>query len=139
MRMIRIAAAAALLAGIGVAAPAEAHVDACAGTGVLNTPPLLYPVPPTAAPRNGPIAGALGLCTNLIPAGVVGHIEGYCGRSQGLATFADHHTALFVTAGSTVVVGPGSAVGVADAVPAVGQSCLSGATQFQVTGLLVLA
>ena len=70
-----------------------------------------------------------------------GNVFGNCGRSQGLLVVDGHHAGPFTTAASIVVIGPGEVVGLAEAVPATGQSCLppGAATQFQVTGFIVVA
>lgn len=119
-----------------LATPAQADTDVCAGTGVLNTPALQYIV--IGAPNSGPISGSLGVCVNGGTATVSGNVSGGCGQSSGSVT-VNGHTSGFVTAASLVVVGPGGVVGVANAIPAVGQSCLppSSASQFQVTGAVV--
>jgi hypothetical protein len=116
--------------------PAQA-ADVCAGTGVLNTPALQYIV--IGAPNSGPISGSLGVCVVGGAANVSGSVSGGCGQSSGSVT-VNGNTSGFVTALSIVVILPGQAVGVANAIPALGQSCLppASATQFQVTGAVVL-
>lgn len=115
--------------------PAQASHGVCAGTGTLTTPALVYPAPVGGPANSGTIGGSLGICTGTsAPASVGGSVNGNCGRSSGTVTINGAHSTAFTTAGSIVVIGPGALVGAANAVPAVGQSCLTGATLFQVTG-----
>ena len=129
-----------------LASPAEASaVYVCAGTGeLLMNDPLYYPVNPGPLPTLNPptattFGGTLGVCAaTLVTANVNGSVNGHCGRSTGTVSINSHAAAGFQTAGSLVVIAGGNVtVGVANAVPVVGTSCLNGAVRFQVTGVAV--
>ncbi|HEX7168511.1 MAG TPA: hypothetical protein VF230_16135 [Acidimicrobiales bacterium] len=67
----------------------------------------------------------------------------YCGHSEGIVKIPDHPASWISVASMLVIIpdaAPGGAAGVVNAVPNLleDQSCLEGATEFLVTGALVL-
>ena len=140
-----------------------AHV--CAGTGeLLMNDPLYYPVNPGPLPTLNPptnttFGGTLGVCVNAYASTnppsesadvslnfVNGSVDGHCLRSTGSVSINGHASVRFDTVGSLVIIFGGNVtifggdvtVGVANAVPVVGTSCLTGAVRFQVTGAAVV-
>ena len=160
MKRIRNAIAVLALAAaplVALATPASAHgsgAHVCAGTGeIVMTVPLFYPINPGPPPSLNPpssatFSGNLGVCANVhtappgadvsINASLNGSVNGHCGRSTGSVSINAHASASFQTAGSIVVISGGATVGVANAIPVVGSSCLNGAARFQVTGAAVV-
>ena len=155
-RTLRATVAVALMAGaLGVmATPVSARVievEVCVGSGTATTPPLYYPA--LGPPANGPFGLTMpaacvgtGVLTPLNANGrLTGKINngGHCGQSNSVpgTMTVNGHAAEYVSAGSMLVVTGVVVVGVANAVPASGQSCLPGpgATAFTVTGAIVTA
>ena len=153
-RTLRAIVTAALVAGaLGVmSTPASAHVEVCVGSGTAGTPALYYPT--LGAPANGPFnltlpAACVGQGGVLSPLNANGTLTGqingggHCGQSNSVpgTMTVNGHAADYVSAGSMLVVTGVVVVGVANAVPASGQSCLPGpgATAFTVTGAVVTA
>jgi hypothetical protein len=137
MRVRAVLTTLALLGALlGTAAgPAQAHPPLCAGTGVINTPPTYY-----TPPNGGNFNGSFGVCTDFFaPAFIAGEYYGTCLSFLGDIAVNGHHRSSLIMTGSVWLIGTayGTAVGTGYWTPAIGQSCLNGATQFQVT--LVIA
>ena len=156
LRRIGTLAAAAFmgtaLVAVIPASPASASTEVCVGQGTATTGALYYPgfPPVTTTPNTVGYAFTLdgvGFCLpSLGTLSAAGTLTGWCGHSTGTGTVDGHHNYSHVSAGSFLVVLPtgsvpgGTAVGLVNAVPdaTAGQSCITGATRFIVTGAVVL-
>jgi hypothetical protein len=139
-RSVRVVVATAvLLLGLVKTAPAEAHVDACAGLGTMAVAaPGLFYFPLAVPPPAPAVTITLPTCT----AGAfvaVGTISGWCGHAWGSATAAGHFF-VFVIEGGTMILS-GSVTGVIQVTPdaTVGSSCLTGAGAWLAQGAVALA
>lgn len=126
MRRLAFALLLALVPLTAAAAPSEAHAEACAGSGVLSVSASSF-------------SGSAGVCTaSLGAAAISGSYAGsFCLRAQGTIN-VNGHSALFVTAGGVMVIGPGGVNGTILLVPLLGQTCLTGGTLYQAVADLVL-
>jgi hypothetical protein len=160
-RRMATLAALATLAGIMTvfvpSSPTQAAVHAvCAGTGNAHlSAPLFYPVNPTTttiplSPRSANFTfhlnGLAAACVTVPGATVTGGpsatgtVHGWCGFSVGSGTVTGGGQAFsWIGIGSMLVV-TGNATGVVNASPnlVAGDSCVSGADDFIITGVAVL-
>ena len=124
-------------------APADAHIDACAGKGTLTTTAPMY-----LAHTTYPVTGTgftldldLGGCP-MATFTAVGTLSGYCNFGVG-AGVAGHHPFVLTMTPAFVVQLDGKALGAFTLVPdsTRGSNCASigvGATHFLVAGAVVL-
>ena len=129
------------------AQPANA-VWICAGQGTAATgQPVFYPGlnPATNPPNTFTFLFSLGACAHL-PSGTTnktiaatGEFLGWCGLSSGLGNLAQGDLFAWIGIGSMLVL-TGHIVGLVNATPDVlaGESCVTGADRFLVTGFVVL-
>jgi hypothetical protein len=127
MRRLAFALLLALTPLATAASPADAHTEACTGTGVIFV-------------SGSSFSGGVGLCTAaLSPATISGSFVGsFCLRAQGSIN-VNGHTALFVTAGGVMVIGPGGANGTIVLVPQIiGDTCVIGSSRYLAVANVVL-
>lgn len=150
-RLVSLVCATAFAAVLVVAAPTPASANGvCAGatgTATLSTP-LVYPgvelTPRSAAFAVGFSVGACLNITTAPPGAVVksltatGTLNGYCGTSSGTGVTGDGHSFSWVSAGTFLLL-TGGLQGVVSAIPDAvnGESCLTGADVFVVSGVAV--
>ncbi|MBW3536211.1 MAG: hypothetical protein KY395_00390 [Actinobacteria bacterium] len=140
-RLIAGAFATALLAtGLFMSAPATAATDVCVGAGVAKTGPVFYPTLGASASGAVEFNFAAGGCLSgaaTVSGSFSDNFPGnYCGHSEGTVSVGGN-SLKWKSAGS-VLVFTGAGGGVVVAVPNAlsGQSCVSGATEFLVAGLV---
>ena len=146
--------AASALVLVAPAPPASADTNVCAGQGTATTSPIFYPVRVVTtgttasvtvlAPNTASFAfafGGLGVCApgpkSLTATGTV---SGWCGHSSGTGVTGQGHRFAWVSAASKLIL-TGEVTGIVNAAPdptIAGNSCLTGATTFIVTGAVVL-
>jgi hypothetical protein len=129
---------------------ASAHgPDSCTFTGTASTQNLVYyPAPDKPSATGGVVASLIGVCAAGLHSvsAASGHFTAgivpggnYCGQSEGVATL-DGHTGNWVSHSTYLTFyGPGL-YGTVQAVPdaLAGESCVSGADRFIVSGSLEL-
>lgn len=122
------------------APPAAAHEDVCTAQGTMHTSvPLVYPPDPRFA--NFTIGFPIGACAlTFVPPAMMGVVAGSCGLASGQGVTSSGHPFSFLWVGTELTM-TGGVVGtlhvVVDAF--VGDSCLSGADTFIVSGSFALA
>lgn len=126
-----------LLAGVAAAPRPAAAVDACGGVGTMGTGPFFFYPGFAVVPAAGPVAMALPVCA-VGPFAAAGTIGGWCGYMWGSAATPAHFFVFVAVGGVMVVTGGGT--GVLNVVPNVpaGESCVSGADDFLLTGAVTL-
>ena len=157
-RIVRGVLAAAIVASAaGFFAPsASAHTEVCVGQGTATTSALYYPVLGHSTDGTFTFNVGTGACVSGGGVGgalnAAGTLQGWCGQSNGRGT-VNTHSMSYESAGTLLVIfstptapnppaGQSLVLGVASAVPNVtttpAQSCLTGATNFLVTGAVAM-